>query len=72
MRQISASKFKERCLALLDNLDKDGIVVTKRGKPVARVTPIGSDCARLIGSMKGKIEIRGDIRSTGVKWNAES
>lgn len=72
MQEISASKFKEQCLALLDNLDKDGLVVTKRGKPVARVIPIRSDSARLIGSLKGKIKILGDVMSTGVKWNAES
>lgn len=72
MQEISASKFKEQCLALIDHLGKDGIVITKRGKPVARVTPIRSDSARLIGSMKGKMEILGDIMSTGVKWNAES
>ena len=72
MRQINAAKFKEQCLALLDNLDAEGLVVTKRGKPVARVIPIGTSCASLIGSMKGKLKIRGDLLSTGVKWDAES
>ena len=33
------AKFKERCLALLDQLDAQGLVVTKHGKPVARVLP---------------------------------
>jgi prevent-host-death family protein len=72
MRKLSASRFKEQCLALLDRLDKEGIVVTKRGKPVARVIPVDSDCARLIASLKGKLRVRGNILSTGVKWNAES
>jgi len=72
MEQINASSFKEQCLALLDNLAPEGIVITKRGKPVARVTPISSDCAGLIGSMKGRITIKGDILSTGIRWNAES
>jgi prevent-host-death family protein len=72
MKTINAAKFKEQCLALLDNLESDGLVVTKRGKPVARVTPISSDCADLIGSMKGKIKIHGDILTTGLRWNAES
>jgi prevent-host-death family protein len=72
MEQINASKFKEQCLALLDNLEPEGIVITKHGKPVARLIPASSDCADLIGSMKGKIRVQSDILSTGVKWDAES
>ena len=72
MRQINASKFKEQCLSLLDNLQPEGVIVTKHGKPVAKLIPIGSDCASLIGSLKGKIKIKGDIFSTGERWNAES
>jgi prevent-host-death family protein len=72
MRQIAAAKFKEQCLALLENVDAEGIVITKRGKPVAKLIPIGTDSASLIGSLRGKVKITGDILSTGVKWNAES
>jgi len=41
-RTISATQFKARCLALLDEVAETGepLVVTKRGKPVARVEPI--------------------------------
>jgi prevent-host-death family protein len=41
-RTIAASKFKAECLALLDDVATTGqeIVVTKRGKPVARVVPV--------------------------------
>ena len=72
MEQINASKFKEQCLALLDNLAPEGILITKHGKPVARLIPAGSDCADLIGSMKGKIAVHGDILSTGLNWDAKS
>ncbi len=72
MEQLNASKFKEQCLALLDNLEPEGIVITKHGKPIARIIPISSDCASLIGSMKGRIKVKGDILSTGIRWNAES
>lgn len=72
MEQINASKFKEQCLALLDNLAPEGIVITKHGKPVARLIPAGSDCADLIGSMKEKIVVHGDILSTGLNWDAKS
>ncbi|HEY6249386.1 MAG TPA: type II toxin-antitoxin system Phd/YefM family antitoxin [Candidatus Angelobacter sp.] len=71
MQTINASKFKEQCLSLLENLDPEGIVITKHGKAVARLIPASLDCADLIGSMKGKLKVHGDILSTGIKWNAE-
>jgi prevent-host-death family protein len=69
---INASKFKEQCLAILDNLEPEGIVITKHGKPVARLIPEESSCAGLIGSLSGKIKITGDLMSTGLSWDAES
>jgi len=71
MKQIAAAKFKEQCLALLDEVGPDGIVITKRGKPVAKLVPFASDSASLIGSLKGKLEIKGEILSTGLDWDAE-
>ena len=71
MKQIAAAKFKEQCLSLLDAVDPDGIVITKRGKPVAKLIPFAADSASLIGSLTGKLEIKGPIFSTGVDWNAE-
>ena len=72
MKTIGAAKFKEQCLALLDRLDMEGLIVTKHGKPVARVVPYDQDCAVLIGSLKRKIEIRGDILTTGLHWDADA
>jgi len=69
---VNATKFKEQCLSLLEHLPPEGLVVTKRGKPIAKVVPIGSDCAGLIGIMRDSIKIHGDVLSTGIKWNAES
>lgn len=57
---------------LLDNLDPEGIVITKHGKPVARLTPASMSCADLIGSMKDEIQVHGNMLSTGLKWDAES
>jgi len=71
MKQMAAAKFKEQCLSLLDEVDAEGIVITKRGKPVAKLIPIASDSASLIGSLKGKLRIKGNILSTGAKWDAE-
>ena len=71
-RTISVTEFKAKCLQIFDHLGAEGIVVEKRGKPVAKVTPIRTNNSEWIGSMKGKIEIHGDIMSTGIKWDAES
>jgi prevent-host-death family protein len=72
MKQIAAAKFKEQCLALLDEVDQEGIIITKRGRPVAKLIPIGAESASLIGSLKGKLVIKGPILSTGVRWDAQS
>ncbi len=72
MKTIGAAKFKEQCLALLDRLDDEGLVVTKHGKPVARVLPYESGQADLIGSLRHKIELRGEIFSTNLYWDADA
>jgi len=70
VKTIGAAKFKERCLALLDELDAEGLVITKHGKPVAKLVPYPRVSASLIGSLQDKIEVRGDILSTGTRWDA--
>jgi len=53
--RVPAGEFKARCLALLDEVAATGreIVITKRGRPVARVLPPeGAEPASLIGSVK--------------------
>ena len=72
MKRIEAGKFKDERLVLLDRLDREGIIVTKDGKPIARVVPVRGESGRLIGLMRGKIKIKGDVFSTGVKWNPET
>ncbi len=72
MKTIGAAKFKEQCLALLDRLDADGLIVTKHGKPVARVLPFETDSAGLIGSLRHKVKIQGDMLTTGLRWDADA
>ncbi|HLY59900.1 MAG TPA: type II toxin-antitoxin system prevent-host-death family antitoxin [Terriglobia bacterium] len=70
---ITATEFKAKCLKILDELGSQGIVITKKGHPVAKVTPLRTvDNSKLIGSMKGKVVVRGNIFSTGRKWHAQS
>ena len=72
MKQIPAAKFRQNCLAILDRVGPDGITITKHGKPVATLFPASRSGASLIGSMKGRLKITGDVLSTGLKWDAES
>ena len=72
MKEIGAAKFKAQCLALLDDLDPEGLIVTKRGRPVARVLPIPKESAELIGSLAGKVKVKGNILSTGLTWYAHA
>ena len=72
MKRIAAAKFKEQCLAILDRVDREGIVITKHGKPIAALFPVKAESAGLIGALKTKIKIKGGILSTGLKWDAQS
>ena len=56
--EVAAGEFKAQCLALLDEVAETGkeIVVTKRGKPVAKVVPIEPP-----KSLEGSVTILGDV-----------
>ncbi len=71
---IAAGQFKAKCLRLLDEVQRQRseIVITKRGKPVAKLVPVAGNPPGFIGSMKGTMEILGDIVSPiDVRWNAD-
>ena len=71
-RVMTMTEFKAKCLRLVDDLGPSGIVLTKRGRPVARVISAGATSNRdLIGALEGKIKVRGNLISTGVKWHAQ-
>jgi prevent-host-death family protein len=72
MRTIPAGQFKARCLALLDEVAESGepIVVTKRGRPVARIEPAQAPPS-LEGSVVFLVEDDELFFSTGESWEAE-
>lgn len=72
METIGATEFKQRCLAILDRVGPEGIVITKHGRPVAKLVPVDAEPADLIGSLEARIRIHGDLLETGLRWNAES
>src|SRR5277367_3599249 len=62
MKEIAAGEFKAKCLGVLEEVQRQRqeVLITKRGKPVARLVPIDSQPASFIGSMKGTMEVLGD------------
>ena len=73
-QQIAAGEFKAKCLHLLDEVQRTRkeIVVTKRGRPVARVLPAERQPPAIFGRMKGTIEVVGDVVApTGERWQAD-
>ena len=74
--EISATEFKAKCLQLLDQVSEGHgtLVVTKHGKPVAKLVPILDDRPRLKGGGVGKMKIVGDIVNfdTSDDWEIES
>ena len=72
--QIPAGKFKVKCLQILDEVQKTRreVVITKRGRPVARLLPADGPLPSVFGRMRGSIEILGDILApVGDSWNAD-
>jgi prevent-host-death family protein len=72
VKTVGAAQFKAQCLELLERVGPEGIVITKHGRPVAKLIPIRVDSSALIGSLAGKIKIKGRILTTGLRWDAES
>ena len=62
-KEIPAGEFKAKCLQLMDEVDRDGIevVITKRGRPVARLVPVREEKVAPFGWMKGTVKIHGDV-----------
>ena len=74
-RRIMASRFKAECLAILDQVEqlRISVVVTKHGRPIARVVPLEADYdAPTVGSVRLVAEADEAYFSTGEAWNAET
>ena len=72
MKTMAAGQFKVHCLKVMDEVQskRQAVLITKRGKPVAQVTPIPAK-ANIVGSMKGSVLWMGDIISPiDVEWDA--
>ncbi len=73
MSELSATQFKARCLALLDEVAESGaeLTVTKHGRPVARVVPVDTG-ASLEGSVTELVGEEELLSPLGESWQAEA
>jgi prevent-host-death family protein len=73
--EIKAAEFKAKCLELMDQVAESHqeIVITKRGRPIAKLVPVeDKPLTPLFGRSSGTAEILGDIVSPlDVKWEAD-
>jgi prevent-host-death family protein len=73
--RVPATAFKDSCLQLIERVQqtREEIVVTKHGRPVAKLVAFDEDTPRLFGHLAGSITIHGDIVAPlGEAWDAEA
>jgi prevent-host-death family protein len=65
MKTMAAGKFKVHCLKVMDEVQskRQAVLITKRGKPVAKLVPVEKAKDDIFGFYRGKIKINGDIVS---------
>ena len=73
--KIAAGQFKSKCLQLMDQVQqtREEIVITKHGKPVAKLVPISEEQTdTIVGYMLGSVQVIGDIVSPiDEEWEAD-
>ena len=72
MRKMAASDFKARCLKVMDEVQirREGVLITKKGRPVARIVPAEKPRKNIFGCLKGIVQIAGDIEAPVVPASA--
>jgi prevent-host-death family protein len=73
MKKMAAGAFKANCLAVMDDVQAkhETVLITKRGKPVAKLIPAGPQVDEIFGFLRGKVTITGDVISpalSGREW----
>lgn len=68
MKKMAAGSFKANCLAIMDEVQArhETIVITKRGKPVAKLVPLNTETDEIYNFLAGKGAIVGDIVSPAI------
>ena len=65
MKTMAAGPFKSNCLAVIDQVQakQETAVITKRGKPVAKLVPASAGTDEIYDFMKGKGSVTADVVS---------
>jgi len=63
MKKMAAGSFKIHCLAVMDEVQakRETVVITKYGKPVAKLVPADENTDDIYNFLGGKGTIAGDI-----------
>ncbi len=63
MKKMAAGAFKANCLAVMDDVQAkhETVVITKHGKPVAKLVPVEPQGDDIFGFLRGKVTITGDV-----------
>jgi prevent-host-death family protein len=72
-KKVSTSQLKARCSELIERVEqrREEVIVTRRGRAVAKLVPIEGARRSLFGFTRGAITIRGDlIAPVEVEWEA--
>jgi prevent-host-death family protein len=65
MKKMPAGEFKARCLSVMETVCATGesVLITKRGRPVAKLVPAEAERQNFLGRLQGLVKIVGDIES---------
>jgi prevent-host-death family protein len=65
MKSIPAGEFKARCLRIMEEVrtKRVTVLITKKGRPVAKLVPADEDADDVFGRLRGVVEISGDVES---------
>ncbi len=65
MKRLPAGEFKARCLAVMEDVRKtrEAVLITKRGKPVAKLVPADDGGREFLGRLAGQVRITGEIEA---------
>ena len=65
MKKMPAGKFKAQCLTVMKEVraTREPVLITKRGRPVAKLVPPDSSSDDFIGRLEGIVSVVGDIES---------